>query len=94
MTGRDVRSFADEVQRFRPLATVVVAVVLTAPSLLELTAGNLSAVSLLARLALALPVGAALVWVVSAVVLRYARVQARARAEGGHYLRNPDEFDR
>ena len=72
MTGRDLRSFAGDVQCFRPLATVLLAVALVLPSLWELVNGNLSAVTLLARLALALPVCAALVWGVTGVVLRYA----------------------
>ena len=54
MTRRDLQWFVGEVLRYRPLATVVLAVALVLPSLWELATGNLSAVTLLARLALAL----------------------------------------
>jgi hypothetical protein len=82
MTRRDLQWFAVDVQRFRPLATVVLAVALMLPSLWELATGNLSAVTFLARLALALAVCAVLVWAVTGVILRYARMQARGPAEG------------
>lgn len=67
-----------EIARFRPVATVVLAVLVVCPSLDELINGNLSAVGLLARLAGALFVCGLLVWMATAVVLHYANVQARA----------------
>lgn len=82
MTRRDLQRFMLDVQRFRPLATVVLAVALVLPSLWELAAGNLPAVTFLGRLALALAVCAALVWAVTGVVLRYARMHARTPADG------------
>jgi hypothetical protein len=85
MTRRDVRSFVVDVQRFRPVATVVLAAVLTLPSLFEVAAGNLSAVTLLVRLALALAVCAVLVWSVTGVILRYARLHAQVPAESEHF---------
>jgi hypothetical protein len=88
MTGRDLQSFAGDVQCFRPLATVILAAALVLPSLWELATGNLSAVTLLARLALALPVCAVLVWGVTGIVLRYARMQARAQGDGEGIERN------
>ncbi len=94
MTGGDFSSFVGEVQRFRPLATVVLAVAMVVPSLWEVVGGNLSALTLLVRLALALPVCAVLVWVVTGVVLRYARIQARARGEGEQFPRARADFDR
>ena len=47
------------------------------PSLWELAGGNLSAVTLLVRLALALAVCAVLVWALTGMVLRYARMHAQ-----------------
>jgi hypothetical protein len=82
MTRRELHWFIVDVQSFRPLATVVLAVALMLPSLWELATGNLSAVTFLARLALALAVCAVLVWAVTGVILRYARMQARRPAEG------------
>ena len=43
MTRRDLQWFVGEVQRYRPLATVVLAVAVVLPSLWELATGNLSA---------------------------------------------------
>jgi len=75
-----------EVQRRRPLASVVLAVLLTLPSLWQTVAGNLSVVTFLFRLALALAVSLALVWLVTGVFLHYARVQARSEsAQGGSH---------
>jgi hypothetical protein len=82
MTRRELHWFIVDVQRFRPLATVVGAVALMLPSLWELATGNLSAVTFLARLALALAVCAVLVWAVTGVILRYARMQAQRPTEG------------
>jgi hypothetical protein len=81
MMRRDLHWFIGDVQRFRPLASVVLAVALMLPSLWELATGNLSAVTLLTRLALALAVCAVLVWSVTGVILRYARMHAQATAE-------------
>jgi hypothetical protein len=85
MNRRDLRTFVLDVQRFRPLATVVLAVALMLPSLWEVATGNLSAVTLLVRLALALAVCAVLVWAVTGVVLRYARLHAARPAEGEQF---------
>ncbi len=94
MTRRDLQWFAGEVLRFRPLATVVLAVVLVVPSLWELATGNLSAVTLLARLALALPVCAVLVWALTGIVLRYARMHAQRPAEAERFGDASTELDR
>ena len=90
MKRRDLQGFVLDVQRFRPLATVVLAVALMLPSLWELATGNLSAVTLLTRLALALAVCAVLVWALTGVVLRYARMHARTLAEGEPFGRGVD----
>ena len=81
MTRRDFRSFVIDVQRFRPVAAVVTAALLMVPSLLELAGGNLSAVTFLVRLALALAVCAVLVWGLTGMILRYARMHAQGPSE-------------
>lgn len=81
MTRRDLHRFMVDVQSFRPLATVVLAVATIVPSLWELATGNLSAATLLGRLALSLAVCGVLVWAVTGVVLRYARIHARTPPE-------------
>jgi hypothetical protein len=94
MTRRDLQWFVGEVQRYRPLATVLLAVAVVLPSLWELATGNLSAVTLLGRLALALAVCAVLVWALTGVVLRYARMHARRPAEAERFGDVSTELDR
>jgi hypothetical protein len=72
-----------EVQRRRPLASVLLALLLTLPSLWQTVAGNLAVVTFLFRLTLALAVSLALVWLATGVFLHYARVQARSGAAQG-----------
>jgi hypothetical protein len=93
MTRRDLLSFVIDVQRFRPVATVVLAALLILPSLGELAAGNLPAVTFLVRLALALAVCAVLVWALTGMVLRYARMHARRLAESEHFGAVSSELD-
>jgi hypothetical protein len=93
MTRRDLLSFVIDVQRFRPVATVVLAALLMLPSLGELAAGNLPAVTFLLRLALALAVCAVLVWALTGMVLRYARMHARRLAESEHFGAVSSELD-
>jgi hypothetical protein len=81
MSWRDYRMLAADVQRLRPLASIILALVMVLPSLWEMFTGNLTAATLLLRLALALVVSGVLVWIVTGVVLHYARVQARPDAE-------------
>ena len=90
--GRDLLSFVIDLQRFRPVATVVLAALLMLPSLGELAAGNLSAVTFLVRLALALAVCAVLVWALTGMVLRYARMHAQRSVEGDPFGRR-DRMD-
>jgi hypothetical protein len=93
MRRRDLQWFAVDVLRFRPVATVVLAVALVLPSLWELAAGNLSAVTLLVRLALALAVCALLVWAATGVVLRYARMHAQRSVEAERFGAVSTELD-
>jgi hypothetical protein len=66
MTRRDLRSFVIDMQRFRPLATVVLA---------------------------ALAVCAILVWVLTGMVLRYARMHAQRLAESEKFAAASSELD-
>jgi hypothetical protein len=93
VTRRDLHRFMVDVQCLRPVVTVVLAVILMLPSFWELATGNLSAVTFLARLALALAVCAVLVWSVTGVVLRYARMHARRPAEGDPFGAARAELD-
>ena len=82
MTSSDYYFVEGEVQRRRPLVSVGLAVVVTLPSLWQTVTGNVTIVTFLFRLALALGVSMALVWVATGVFLHYARVQARSRSVG------------
>jgi hypothetical protein len=93
MTRRDFRSFVIDVQRFRPVATVVAAALLMVPSLADLAGGNLSAVTFLVRLALALAVCGVLVWALTGMVLRYARMHAQRPAESETFGGVSSELD-
>lgn len=93
MTRRDLRSFVIDVQRFRPVASVVLASLLMLPSLGELAAGNLSAITFLVRLAVALAVCAILVWALTGMVLRYARMHAQRPAENDPFGAVSSELD-
>ncbi len=81
MNLRRNQALAADMRRLRPIAVGVLATLEVLPSLFELATGNLSAVTLLWRLALALFVSTVLVWVATGVVLHYAQVQARTRRE-------------
>ncbi len=89
MNPRDHQRFIAEVCRLRPVATVVLAALAVTPSLWEAAANNLSPVTVLGRLALALLVCSLLVWATTGVVLHYARVQLRSRSA----METPPEFD-
>jgi hypothetical protein len=66
-------------QRLRPLITLVLALVVILPGLWGVVLGRVAPLTLLAHLAESLCVAAVLVWLVSGVVLHYARVQAGDR---------------
>jgi len=76
---QDYYSFIADIHRFRPLVVIVLAAVITAPSLVEMATEGLPALVVLLRLAEAMAFAGALVWAVSAVLLRYARTQAQSR---------------
>jgi hypothetical protein len=60
---------------------LVLAVVALSPSLVEMATQGLSPETVLARLAMALLLIGGLVWLVSGVVVHYARVQAGRHVE-------------
>jgi hypothetical protein len=84
---REYHVLVADVRRLRPLIVIVLAIVTLLPSFDQMLTQGLSALSVLARFAASLAVCGALVWVVSAIVLYYARVQVeshqRRDTEGG-----------
>lgn len=65
-----------DVHRLRPLITLVLVLVTLAPSFAEMFTADLSPIVVLVRLALALALIGTLVWLISRVLLHYARIQA------------------
>jgi hypothetical protein len=81
MQRRDYYRFAADVRRLRPLASVIVTVLVMTPSFVEMGTQALSTVSVLERLAAALAIVSVLVWLVSGLILHYARTQLRNSLE-------------
>jgi hypothetical protein len=81
MQQREYYRFAADVRRLRPLASVIVTVLVMTPSFVEMGTQALSALSVLERLAAALAIVSVLVWLVSGLVLHYARTQLRNSLE-------------
>lgn len=81
MQERDFYRFVVDVRRLRPLVSVIVTVIVIIPSFLEMGTQDLSAVSVLERLAEALAFTSVLVWLASSVIVRYARIQLRKSLE-------------
>ena len=79
MRRRDYRGLMADVQRLRPLAAVSLALIAVVPSLDEMLSQGLSPLTVLSRLVFALAVLGGLVWIVSGVVLHYARMQAESQ---------------
>jgi len=75
VTREDYVRFANDVRRLRLLGVVILALITLVPSAVEMFRQNLSPVTVLLRLVLALVVLGVLVWAISGVVLHYARVQ-------------------
>ena len=71
-----------DVRRLRPVVTVVIVIVFLLPSLDEMATQDLSPLTVLVRLAEAMAFVGALVWLVSAIVLHYARIQADSQVRG------------
>ncbi len=81
MQEREYYRFAADVRRLRPLASVVITVLVMAPSFVEMGTQALSALSVLERLAASLAIVSVLVWLVSGLVLHYAKTQLRNSLE-------------
>jgi uncharacterized membrane protein YdbT with pleckstrin-like domain len=81
MNPRDYRQVASDIRRLRPLASVVLTVIVMAPSFVEMGTQALSALSVLERLAVSLALVSVLVWLVTGLFLHYARVQFRNSLE-------------
>jgi hypothetical protein len=81
MQQREYSRFAADVRRLRPLASVIVTVLVMTPSFVEMGTQSLSALSVLERLAASLAIVSVLVWLVSGLVLHYARTQLRNSLE-------------
>jgi hypothetical protein len=78
MKRREYHALAMDVRRLRPILVLALTVVVMLPSLEDMVVGGLSALTVLARLAVSLAVVGALVWAVSALVLHYARIQVQS----------------
>lgn len=88
MKRRDYYSFMADIQRFRPLAVIVLSTVVIVPSLAEMLTQGMSVLVVLLRYLIALVVMTILVWSVSSLLLRYARIQERAESDGNKSGRN------
>ena len=75
MTPSQYRDLENDIERIRPLGAIVLALVMVAPSTLEYLHNLVDFPSLLGRVVLALVVSGFLVWVVTGVILYYARTQ-------------------
>jgi hypothetical protein len=73
---------AADVRRLRPVVTIVIVIVFLLPSLDQMATQGLSPLTVLLRLAEAMALVGALVWLVSAIVLHYARIQADSQVRG------------
>jgi hypothetical protein len=80
---RDYRALMSDIRRVRPVVVVVLTIVFLLPSLNEMATQDLSSLVVLTRLVEAMALAGMLVWLVSAVMLHYARIQADSQAGGG-----------
>lgn len=83
MQQREYYRFVSDVRRLRPLVSVVATVVIMVPSFIEMGTQALSALTVLERLAASLAVVSVLVWLVSGLVVHYAKHQLRNSLEEG-----------
>jgi hypothetical protein len=78
MKRRDYVALMADIRRYRPVAVIVLSVLMLLPSFDEMVSQDLSPLAVLVRLVEALVVTGLLVWALSGVVLHYARVQVRS----------------
>jgi hypothetical protein len=72
-----------DIRRLRPVVVVVLTIVFLLPSLNQMATQDLSPLVVLTRLVEAMALVGTLVWLVSAVMLHYARIQADSQAGRG-----------
>lgn len=87
MKRRDYNGFIVDVLRFRPLVVVILSAAVLLPSFVQVVTQGLSLVAVLLRFAEAVAFVGFLVWLASAVVIHYARIQARS----GSAVRSDDD---
>lgn len=78
MKRRDYNAFIGDIQRYRPLIVVVISILVLLPTFDEMVTQSLSMLVVLFRLAEVMFVDSIMVWLVSSVLLHYARTQSRA----------------
>jgi hypothetical protein len=76
---RDYRVLMTDIRRLRPVVAVVLTIVFLLPSLDQMVTQDLSPLVVLLRLVEALALVGTLVWLVTSVMLHYARIQAEAQ---------------
>ena len=79
MKSKNYNAFIADIYRYRPLLVVVLSILVMLPTLDELVSQDLSLLIVLFRLAETIFVDSVVVWLVSSVLVRYARTQARAQ---------------
>ena len=84
MKRRDYYVLMLDIRRIRPLVVIAITIVALLPSFDEMITQGLSPLTVLIRLAEGLAVIGALVWVVSAIVLHYARIQVQSQRSRDH----------
>lgn len=78
MRRRDYLTLLADVRRLRPVVVIVLATVTTLPSVYEMLTQAVPPLTVLFRLAAGLAVSGVLVWIVSTIVLHYARIQLKS----------------
>lgn len=90
MKRRDYYAFIADIYRFRPLAVIVASILVIIPSVVEMVTQGLSAIEVLLRLCISIIVMGILVWLLTGLVLRYAKLQEKverdADSSGRMYL--------
>jgi protein-S-isoprenylcysteine O-methyltransferase Ste14 len=76
---RDYLALMSDIRRLRPVTVIVLTIVVLLPSLAAMVTQGLSPLTVLSRLAATLAVVGLLVWLVSGVVLHYARIQVESQ---------------
>lgn len=78
MKPRSYGAFIADIRGYRPAIAIALSIVAVVPSFISFIHQDLSALQVLGRFAESLVVVGALVWITTGVLLRYARMQARA----------------